>query len=261
VKPIEHLNKKSCVTLFLSGELSLFLGGMSMPASHLKWSFVMILLLLGACETQAAPILVTSRAGLGGTDFVDWSQIGPNFTNVPSPYSATSNLGQPVVASLVSGNFSRRTQGLSGTGWVGNFSDGDAVLYNLDNGTITIDFSNDVAKAGANIQSDAYGAFVARITAFDSSLNALASFTVSGISTNAGNGSAPFLGVSDAVNSIRRITFALDSPNALPNSFGINQFDFAVASPAAVPEPTSLAIFGLGAVGAAYRARRRLVAG
>ncbi|MFN9592451.1 MAG: PEP-CTERM sorting domain-containing protein [Pirellulaceae bacterium] len=29
----------------------------------------------------------------------------------------------------------------------------------------------------------------------------------------------------------------------------------------AVPEPTSLAIFGLGAVGAAYRARRRLVAG
>ncbi|MFN9594467.1 MAG: PEP-CTERM sorting domain-containing protein, partial [Pirellulaceae bacterium] len=29
----------------------------------------------------------------------------------------------------------------------------------------------------------------------------------------------------------------------------------------AVPVPTSLAIFGLGAVGAAYRARRKLVAG
>jgi len=226
-----------------------------MFASPVKWSFVMILL-LGACETQAAPILVTSRAGLGGTDFVDWSQIGPDFTRVLSPYFATSNLGQPLVASLVSGTFRRLTQGW---GWVDDFSAGDAVLYNENNGTLTIDFSNDVAKAGANIQANYDGPFVARITAFDSSLNALASFTVSGI--GAGEGSAPFLGVSDAVNSIRRITFALDSAVAAPNSFAINQFDFAVASPTAVPEPTSLAIFGLGAVGAAYRARRRLVAG
>lgn len=41
------------------------------------------------------------------------------------------------------------------------------------------------------------------------------------------------------------------------NAFSLN------GSPAGgpVPEPTSLAIFGLGAVGAAYRARRKLVAG
>ncbi|MFN5468868.1 MAG: PEP-CTERM sorting domain-containing protein [Pirellulaceae bacterium] len=47
------------------------------------------------------------------------------------------------------------------------------------------------------------------------------------------------------------------APAATENAFYLN------GSPAGgpVPEPTSLAIFGLGAVGAAYRARRKLVAG
>ncbi len=58
---------------------------------------------------------------------------------------------------------------------------------------------------------------------------------------------------------------AIESQGGLMNNWSGNGVEHAFylnGTPAggAVPEPTSLAIFGLGAVGAAYRARRRLVA-
>jgi hypothetical protein len=89
---------------------------------------------------------------------------------------------------------------------------------------------------------------------FDALGNLLESYTASGFN------SAPFLGVSRATADIFRIDFGTNTGR----DFAINRADFIGGSPdvpppptSSVPEPGSLALFGLGLTGAGLAGRWR----
>ena len=183
-----------------------------------------LLTILLATASFAQPTLVTDRASLGGIDFVDWSGFGPDFTTVPSGSTIDSNLGLTVTVSMPSGDFERRDQG---TGWNGNFANGDALLWTSGNvGPMIIEFASPVAAAGAQIQRNSFGTFTAEIQVFDSGDTMIASFSLPGDSTADGDNSAIFLGVQDTSATIARIEYNVDSTSA---DFSINQLDIGAA--------------------------------
>jgi hypothetical protein len=218
------------------------------------------------CVTTSTPahgalIFVSSRSALGGNDYVDWGTLGPNGTPVSNPFNITSNLGDTLTVSMVAtGNFERRDQSL---GWNGNFAPGDALLWtntsnNSNNPISVFNFDVGVAAVGTQIQANFFGGFVARIEAFDAGNNSLGFFTVNGLSTWAGDNSAIFLGVRSTTTPIARIAFSLDSASSNLADFAINRLDFD-SNLTVIPEPATLAVFGLMAAGV-FGVRRRMKA-
>ena len=76
-------------------------------------------------------------------------------------------------------------------------------------GPLNLDFSSPVQAVGAQIQADVDGLFTATIGAYDSNDSLLNSFTVTGLSTNAGDNSAIFIGLSDTSNTIAAVDFSI----------------------------------------------------
>lgn len=188
-----------------------------------------------ASQVQATPIFVGSRVALGGNDFVDWGQLGPVFTVVPSP----SNGGIPGITMTSNGtSMERRDQG---NGWRGNFALGDHLIWNQDTqGNIIIDFSTGIFGAGAQVQSDIFGPFTGTISAFDQSMNLLGIFNFNGTSTTDGDNSAVFAGVLDTSPDIFRLAFsATDQFGSV--DFAINHLDL-VTGAQSVPE-TGMTLF------------------
>ena len=191
-------------------------------------------MIAGIKITEGSPVLVTSRVALGGTDSVDWGVLGGAYTSISSPFIISSVGSVSVTVSQGSGlPFERRDQGV---GWSGNFAPGDPLLWDKGNGPdITLDFgSNLVSAAGAQIQSNIYGGFVARITAYGPGLTFLGSFTETGTGTSDGDNSAIFIGISDSIATIQTIKFSLDTDYW--NDFAINQVDFTSDPEMSVPE-------------------------
>ena len=83
----------------------------------------------GVAGTAGALTLVTNRATLGGTDFLDWGGLGSTGTVVPQPLSIVSNGGVFVgVSKTLSGDFQRLDQS---AGWSGNFAPGTTICSTL----------------------------------------------------------------------------------------------------------------------------------
>jgi MYXO-CTERM domain-containing protein len=210
---------------------------------------------------QAGLVLVTSRAGLGGNDTIDWGQLGATGATVPSPSNALSVGGLTFQVSQPGGNFERRDQG---NGWNGNFAPGDHILwtenFNTGGGGPMTLRGPGVSAIGTQIMADFFGAFVARISAFDSGGNSLGSFTEAGNSSSAANNSAIFIGVRSDSTPIARILLSLDSAVSSPNDFAINTVSLDSRQVAATPEPPTIIGGALGALiglGYAWRRRRR----
>ncbi|MCF6215055.1 MAG: PEP-CTERM sorting domain-containing protein [Emcibacter sp.] len=204
---------------------------------------------------SAAVVLVTDRAALGGTDFYDWSTLGPDGTYVPEGTSVTSNGGLGATLSLPSGTMLTREQGV---GWNGYFATGDGLLMtSFFANELIIDFDGPVQGAGAQI---AWGVlsvdYVAEITAFDNGGGLLGSFTIpvsGGISGVGGNG-ASFLGIQSDSMDIASITFEIiGTPPGIFTMLAINQLDIVTQ----VPAPGALTLFGFGLLGMAALRRRR----
>jgi len=212
-------------------------------------------LLAAACTSllatalPASAALVTSRAGLAGTDFIDWGQLGGSFTTVVDPVTVTTNLGLTAMVSMPGGaNMERRDQN---NGWGGNFAGGDKLLWTLNSsGPITIDFATGLSAIGAQIQANFFGAFDGLITAYDSSNNILESYSVQGNSNSNGDNSAIFIGIQRSAGDIDHVEFAIANGNG--PDFAINQVDLQQ-----VPEPGSLALAGLAFVGTVLTRRRK----
>jgi PEP-CTERM motif len=193
---------------------------------------------------------ITSPAGL--KDTIDWAQMGAENNEFPTPQTVVSMDGVTVTATSSGGFFNRIDQfnpvDLSGS-WFGNFTPGEALIENLNASQITLTFATPVTTAGAPIMPNGFGPFTAQIT-----VNGTEIFTEDGDSTDAGDGSAIFIGWSGGP--ITTLQFEVTAVT------GGNTTDFAIGtvSLASVPEPSTWAMMMLGFAGlgfARYRAARR----
>ena len=164
--------------------------------------------LLCACSgNSAAPaephfVNVVSRSALAGTDNLDWGDLGPAPGSHPQPLSIRSDDGLQVVVTNSStppsnspAAFNRAKQNFFG-GWRGNFALGDELIYTGGAQVITIDFPTPIVAAGLQVQPGTLiVSFTTRIEALDASGAVLAFFDVVGVSSNAEDNSAPFVGV------------------------------------------------------------------
>ncbi len=199
--------------------------------------------------------LVTSRAALAGTDFVNWGALVPPGTSPANPFTILSTGGRSISVSQKSGRFDLKEQTPWPTPsvvgpWDGNFAPGDIVLWanNFSSQTnpITLNFGTTaVAAGGAQIQP-LFGngsAFTAKVEALDANGKTLASFTEAGINSRASDNSAIFIGISSGSPTIYKIAVSLTSvTNGYRGYPAINRFDFrtsAVAAAPAISQPAS----------------------
>lgn len=141
-----------------------------------------------------------------------------------------------------------------------NFATGDFLLFTgLDfasgipavgnDGPLTITFDQPVSGVGAQFAVDDTFDFDATITAFDSSGERLASFTVPGTASTDLDDSAVFLGVRSETANIVRLDFSSSIPE---RAFAINTLSLVVP----VPEPgTAVALASVALVATALKRR------
>ncbi|WP_411280473.1 PEP-CTERM sorting domain-containing protein [Gemmatimonas sp.] len=214
-----------------------------------------VALAFSATTASAQYSLLTSRAQVGGTGLINWSDLGPSSTSVSNPVNVnvTNTALTATVSQSVRAGFQRVDQG---TGWGGNFTSGDALLWTAaDNGPMTIMFSSTISAAGANFQTDFFGAFVGRISALDVGGNVLAFFDFNGNSTSNGDGTAVFAGISSTNGDIRGVRFEGVSATNAPNDFSINTVSVNGAT-TTVPEPGTYALMASGLIGLAVVRRK-----
>jgi Big-like domain-containing protein len=189
----------------------------------------------------AATTLVTVRPPVA--DVVDWGQLGAPPTVVPYAFLANSGFADPLLGHFVApGTTGEIVQ--QGSGWLGNFASGDNILWTNNNGPLTLVFDRGYATVGAQIQTDFFGAFTARITAYNGT-KLLGSVTENGNSTSAGDNSAIFIGVSTGtVQLITKVVFSVTSCSNACANFAINQlsltFQSTKTSLASSPNPSSV---------------------
>lgn len=196
---------------------------------------------------------VTTLAGLNADDSVGWGQLGSVTTQIQSPASVTSVNGLSMTVSD-GGVLERRDQG---SGWAGNFTLGDQLLWNQANGNAitVIDLSNPISGVGAQIQANVFGPFTATISAYSGN-TLLGSFNEDGDSNINGDGSAIFLGVSDTSAEITSVAFSVSDVNGF-SDFAIDTLYLNDSSTTTTPEPTSLLLAGSALIGLALTARKR----
>jgi hypothetical protein len=202
-----------------------------------KTKLTLGLALAATSSLQAQILFVGSSAALGANDSVVWSQLAPLFTVFGSGTPYSSSKGLAITVSSGTGGVLEVVQ--QGNGWAGNFSPGEFLLFNQQDGDISISFSHGIYGGGAQVSSDNYGSFTGTISAYGASDNLLGSFVFNGISSGAGDGSAVFAGILSSTPDIYDITFS--APNGAVVDFAMGTLDLN-APP--VPEPTTLS-FGV----------------
>jgi len=200
---------------------------------------------------------VGSRAALGGNDLIDWTQLPPSITVVPTPVSVVSDHGLGAVVTSPSGAVFSDQQG---NPWAGNFAPGDRLVGTgqiVPSAPILITFADPVKAVGAQMGYDIISAvpfpFTETLDLFGSAHNLLASFSVPGFMDDAADNSAVFIGATDTVAEIASAEFFTPTTTGpVPGGFTINQVSLLTA----VPEPASVVLLATGLLGALALRRR-----
>lgn len=206
-----------------------------------------------ACNAFASVTLLTSRAQITETDYIDWGDLGADYTAPGNPFLITTH-GTPFDISVSgSDEFNKRTQGAS---WFGNFNNGEQILFTgIDGSVVNLTGAKTCRDVGMNIQADYFGSFDANISAYDGLGNLLGSFSVAGTSDSNGDGTAPFIGVRSDAGDIHMVSLSVSRTDGLPIDFSINRVSYSCCG--AVPEPASLSVLGLGALGLLRRKNKK----
>lgn len=222
-----------------------------------RGKFYAVLLLLAASAQAGVISAVGTRAGLGANDLVTWGTSADDFTSVASPYDRTSTLGLNI-SSVLTGGFTIFEQG--GVAYAANFNPGEIILATFpQDGPVTINFATAVRGLGFNIAHDTTGTPFQGSLSFYGAGNVLfGTVMVTGTSTNAGDGSAPFLGGISSAQDILSVVVSVDQQGGI-SAFGINQVSL-LTDPAGgdVPEPSTVSLCAMAlAAGAMWRRRGR----
>lgn len=226
-------------------------------------SAVFLLGVMASLSFAANATQVDTRAGILGTDVLNWSasNSGVSF--------ATSTIGGAAVQ--VTSPLSMTTALQSGPAACGsypaNFFACERVLVNAntpDANAITMQFlSAPISGAGAQFaMAAAYGSFIAVVTAFDAGGSILESYTRDGVTNGAADGSAIFLGIQRTQADIARLDFLIQ-PYFIPGLgfngfFAINRVEISTTV-TLIPEPAAWAMLlsGILTLGALSARRRR----
>jgi hypothetical protein len=222
----------------------------TVPSMKTRKIFALAAVLAMSSSAFAQLSLVTTRAAFPANDTVNWAILGPAFTTVASPFTIPTTGGSSVTVSHNIGElFERRDQSATG-GWAGNFTRGDALLWNRgDNGAVTFDPLGLIGGAGFNVQSDTYGSFTFTLEAYDSFGGLLGSVTRTGNSNAQANGTAIFVGfTSQNVNVDKFVAYMNSGTNFAVNSMVLSGPESPQGALIAVPEPSTYGL--IGAMGA-----------
>jgi hypothetical protein len=244
---------------------------------HLKPSWALLLMLVVAASSVLKADVITnstSRSTFGGTDTVDWGQLGGCNQNVANSFTATSVGGLAVTGSESSGHVMTMIQanadGSGGCvfgGWSGNFAPQANLLYSGfafggSNGPITLNFSGAIAGVGTQFDPSVNGDFQAEIDAYSGS-TLIGKVTGNGTAGLAGaDNSAMFLGLQDVSGA--NITSVVIKTPLNPGDvgdFAINELSLILSgsstgsgdTPTPEPRATMMLLVGLGLVAVARR--------
>lgn len=213
--------------------------------------------LASAAPLAAQYAFVSNRAAVGGSGLINWANSGPFLSSLPNPL-AVNVTGTALTATVSQVGATPFFLMQAGIG-VGNFTNGDPFLV-ADSGPLDILFSGNVASAGAQFQAAGFGAFTARIEAYDVLGNLLTGFDFAGTSNGANDGSAVFAGIASTAGDIRRLRFLGLTASLPPNNFGINNVSVnanASVMSLTAPEPGTTLLMATGLLFMAVVVARR----
>ena len=204
---------------------------------------------------------VASRAAITNPTTLNWIALYGAIDPILNPKASIAGTAGPLTVTVSgAGRVATYQQGIS---WGGVFSFGEPVLYSAGSGPLKITFSQDVFAFGANVQSNFYGNFSARITAYNASGKDIEpSYSETGSITGIGAGMAPFLGI-QSMTGFRAITIDVSGNLIDPEkeelnlSLGINQATISTSPRTSVPEPSSYALTAAGLASLLLLSRRR----
>ena len=213
-----------------------------------------------ALALPASASLVTLRANLHGTDYIDWAaSFGVENNTFFGPRASTTHAALPFSVDSVDGKLTRQNEG---SAWAGNFAKGDFLLSTgearfFPEGPISISFLTGLSAIGAQIQTRAYAPpdFDGVISVYDKT-SLLETYTRhDGHSTDRADNSAIFLGITRSTADIFRVEFTTNSPTF---EFALNQVDLIAGVPTGpLPEPSGLPLLALALLGSTLLMRRR----
>lgn len=213
---------------------------------------------LTASASMAAS--VTTRAGLGGNDYIDWRQVVGEL----GQQAEVSSFGGLAATVSNPGGLRRADQTGCGGTYPVNFAPCDATIFGNDlfarPNAVTINFASPVIGGSSQFASTVYlGPITAQLKAFDSAGVLLESYTLEGVTTGAEDNSAPFLGIVRAQADIARLEFSVLPYEVVGlgvfEAVGINRVELLAAAP--IPEPSAALLMLLGMPLAALVAQRR----
>jgi hypothetical protein len=195
-------------------------------------------------------VLVTSQAGQGANDSVQWSQLGADGTTLGTTSSATSVRGTTATLSLTGpSSLVSVVCPASPCSWTGTgLTATDSLIWTSDtgnagNGPLTLTFTRGISGVGALVQADGPGPFTAQIQVMNGATS-LGSLTVA---SNA-NGDATYIGVLDQSGAnITSVIFSLTTCTGTCTDFAIDTINLVTAPATQVsllssPNPSALGL-------------------